>query len=396
MRMVDEQKLLDMIDDEKGVLRLVPTWVPRDFLSPGMRLRLDPRDIYALGASRGGIDERWLASVTKADNPGAPADEGMSYVLLGQEKFMLSKLLEVAGQRLVGKRHWDVLAKLFDNASMIPLHLHQTERHARAVGRVPKPEAYYFPPELNADEGSFPYTFFGLSPGTTKDDLKRCLAAWDKGDNGVLYLSQAYKLKPGTGWLVPAGLLHAPGTMVTYEVQKASDVSAMYQNMLQGRPISWDLLVKDVPAEHRRDLDYIVDMVDWETNVDPELRSHHFMSPLQRASEKDYSEFWVVYGTSEFSATRLTLKPASETVIRDSAAYGVLAIKGHGTLGGHPLETTESIRYGELTADEYFVAEGEARDGVLVKNESKTTELVLLKHFASGNPEAPPSLHSFD
>ena len=63
----------------KGIVRLAPCWVPRSFLMPGGRLKLDPRDLYALGAHRGGIDERWFASTTNADNgPGTPWDEGLS------------------------------------------------------------------------------------------------------------------------------------------------------------------------------------------------------------------------------------------------------------------------------------------------------------------------------
>ena len=51
-----------------GLLRLAPTWVPRSFCIPGRRIKLDPRDYYAFGANRGGIDERWLSATTKADN----------------------------------------------------------------------------------------------------------------------------------------------------------------------------------------------------------------------------------------------------------------------------------------------------------------------------------------
>ena len=64
-----------------GILRLAPTWVPRSFLMPGRRLKLHPDDLYALGAARGGIDERWFASTTPAANEGAPPDEGLSYVV---------------------------------------------------------------------------------------------------------------------------------------------------------------------------------------------------------------------------------------------------------------------------------------------------------------------------
>ena len=52
------------LDAGEGILRLAPTWVPRSFLMPGRRLKLAPQDLYALGAHRGGIDERWFASTT--------------------------------------------------------------------------------------------------------------------------------------------------------------------------------------------------------------------------------------------------------------------------------------------------------------------------------------------
>ena len=37
-----------------GVVRLMPTWVPRVFCVPGRRLRLHQQDLYAFGAHRGG------------------------------------------------------------------------------------------------------------------------------------------------------------------------------------------------------------------------------------------------------------------------------------------------------------------------------------------------------
>src|SRR5436305_14766238 len=65
----------------EGVVRLAPCWVPRSFLMPGGRLKLDPRDLYILGGHRGGIDERWFSSTTKAANgPLTAEDEGLSYI----------------------------------------------------------------------------------------------------------------------------------------------------------------------------------------------------------------------------------------------------------------------------------------------------------------------------
>src|SRR5687767_2162932 len=78
----------------EGVVRLAPCWVPRSFLMPGGRLKLDPRDLYALGAHRGGIDERWFSSTTNADNgPGTAPDEGLSYVDFNGKRILLKEAI---------------------------------------------------------------------------------------------------------------------------------------------------------------------------------------------------------------------------------------------------------------------------------------------------------------
>src|SRR5216110_1863680 len=64
-----------------GLLRLAPCWVPRSFLQPGKRLKLDPKDLYAFGLNRGGIDERWFGSTTPAANDNRTPDEGLSYIV---------------------------------------------------------------------------------------------------------------------------------------------------------------------------------------------------------------------------------------------------------------------------------------------------------------------------
>ena len=55
-----------------------------------------------------------------------------------------------------------------------------------------------------------------------------------QGDNGILDLSKAYRLKVGSGWLIDPCILHAPGSLCTYEPQWGSDVFGMYQNLRFG------------------------------------------------------------------------------------------------------------------------------------------------------------------
>jgi hypothetical protein len=384
-----------------GVVRLAPCWVPRAFLMPGGRLKLDPRDLYALGAHRGGIDERWFSSTTKAANgPLTADDEGLSYIEFNGEKALLKEAIETVGDQFLGPAvmqkygGWNLLCKFFDNLGPIPHHLHQNDEFAARVGQKGKPEAYYFPPQYNFKDNNFPYTFMGLNPGTTKEDIRRCLNKWNEGDNEILYLSRAYKLKPGTGWQIDAGILHAPGSLVTYEPQVNSDVFAMYQSLVEGRAVPWDLLVKDVPPEHHHDLDYLIEMMDWPANTDPEFAEHRLFHPkpvraIEEMEEAGHRENWVVYSTGNYSAKELTVLPGRSVAVADSAAYGLIVTQGYGTVGKHDVETPSLIRYGQMTQDELFVTAQAASNGVTVTNKSETETLVMLKHFGPGNPEAP-------
>ena len=191
-----------------GLLRLAPTWVPRAFLQPGKRLKLHPDDLYAYGLNRGGIDERWFASTTPAANEGRVPDEGLSYVVAGKQRFTLQQAVAECGATIIGSaiwkkyKKWPVYSKFFDNMGPIPHHMHQSQKQAALVGQEGKPESYYFPPQHNNVGNNFPYTFMGFEPGTTKAQVRKCLEDWNNGDNGILDLSKAYRLKVGSGWLI--------------------------------------------------------------------------------------------------------------------------------------------------------------------------------------------------
>jgi hypothetical protein len=392
--------LKQALDSGQGLVRLAPCWVPRSFLLPGGRLKLDPRDLYALGAHRGGIDERWFSSTTNAANgPGTPDDEGLSYIAIDGQRILLREAVETLGDEFLGagvmreRGGWNVLCKFFDNLGPIPHHMHQMEEHAKRVGRKGKPEAYYFPPQYNFKDNNFPYTFMGLEPGTTKDDVRQCLARWNEGDNGILYHSKAYRLQPGTGWQIDAGILHAPGSLVTYEPQVNSDVFGMFQSLVEGRAVPRELLVKDVPPEFHNDLDYLVSMLDWDANVDPEFAGHRLFhpKPVKATAEMTaagYSEQWVVYSTDFYSAKELTVSPGRSATIQDAAAYGLIVVQGWGAVGAMDVETPSLIRYSQMTKDELFVTAAAAQRGVVVTNRSDKENLVMLKHFGPGNPDA--------
>lgn len=386
----------------KGIFRLSPTWVSRSFCRPGKRIKLHPDDYYALGAERGGIDERWFASATWAENgPLTAEDEGLSYIVVnedGTEKVLLRDAVELLGAEIIGEDlwnkygRWPMFSKFFDNAGPLPHHIHHREEHAKRVDANGKPEMYFFPSQLNNHGGEFPFTFFGLNPETTKEEVVESLKNFSKGDNNILGLSRAYKLELDTGWDVPPGVLHAPGSLCTYEPQFASDVYAMYQSVLYGgHVVGEELLWKNCPEEEKGNYEYLLDVIDWDVNVDPEFHEKRYMAPkpvkdVAEMKSEGYMEEWICYKCPTVSAKRLTVLPGQTVTIKDNAAYGIICLQGRGKFGGWDLETPSLIRYGQLTHDEYFVTEKAAKEGVVIKNPSDCEEIVILKHFAE-NPD---------
>jgi hypothetical protein len=388
------RKVLDRgFDAGDGILRLAPNWVPRSFLHPGRRIRLHPDDYYAMGADRGGIDERWFASTTEAANENREATEGLSFCLFENQRFLLRDAVEELGAKLVGDaiwnryKRWPVYSKFFDNLGPIPHHMHQSHKDAALVGQEGKPESYYFPPQYNNCDNHFPYTFMGLEPGTTKDQVRKCLENWNQGENGILDLSKAYRLKRGTGWLIPPGVLHAPGSLCTYEPQWGSDVFGMFQNMVEGRFVPWSLLVKDMPSDKHHDLDFIIGQLDWEKNVDPNFKASNSIEPIVADSGPGWVDKWVVYGTIDgeklFSAKELTVQPGSKCQVHDPGASGWITVQGSGRIGKLELQTPVLIRYGQMTSDEVFISAVAAAEGYEVEN-TGSEPLVGIRYFGPG------------
>jgi len=389
-----------LFNEGEGILRLKPTWVPRSFCRPGKRIKLHPDDYYVLGLEKGGIDERWFSSTTWAENgPGTPEDEGLSYVVSkdGTEKMLLRDMVSELQGKLIGedlwnKYHkWPMFSKFFDNAGPLPHHIHHRDQHANRVGSAGKPEMYFFPSQVNNHGGEFPFTFFGLNPEAKKEEIKKCLENFTKGDNKLLNHSQAYKIELDTGWDVPPGVLHAPASLCTYEPQFASDVYAMYQSVLyNGQCVGEELLWKNTPKEELGNFDYLMDVIDWPANVDPDFKKHHFMRPIVIHKDEKYCEEWICYLCKLVCAKRLTINPGEKVVIKDNAAYGLIMLQGFGKMNNWEISTPSLIRYGELTNDEYFVSESAAKKGVVIENLSSSDPIVMLKHFAEN-----PDLESF-
>ena len=99
---------------------------------------------------------------------------------------------------------------------------------------------------------------------------------------------------------------------------------------------------------------------------------------------------WIYYRSDAYSAKKLTILPNVSVTIKDSAAYGMVMMQGHGTMGIWDIETPALIRFGQLTYDEFFVSEKAAGEGVRITNPSKSDPIIMLKHFGPKNSDLSP------
>jgi hypothetical protein len=168
----------------------------------------------------------------------------------------------------------------------------------------------------------------------------------------------------------------------------------MYQSLVNDQIVEESLLWKNMPPEKVGDFNYLLEVIDWEANVDRDFAAHRFMRPKSVKPEAEmnaqgYSEKWIIYKSRWISAKELTIFPKARITIKDAAAYGMIVLQGHGTMGGFEIESPALIRFGQLTNDEYFVSEQAAKEGVEFYNPSSRDPIVLLKHFAADNPDLP-------
>ena len=382
----------------EGVFRLFPAFVPRRFGKAGHRLKLHPDDYFAFGMARGSITERWFSSTIAAQNgPTAMADEGMSYVCVDyntDEKFSLreaEKLLkeELVGPELMEKYNgWPMYSKFFDNENPLFHHLHLTFADAARVGKLGKPENYYFPKQLNNYFGEANYTYFGFDPDIAPEEIMDRIRHFADDDTRITELSRAYRVELGTGWYTPAGVIHAPASVLTYEPQWNSDVNSVYENIVSGEVYPPEMLDEELP-EGMKDIEHVFKLMDWDKNVDPHYRKHYFRRPIVETQTEAYTQKWITYANPYIAAKELTINPGQSALIKDGAAYGCIFIQGHGKFGVFDAESPTLLHFGQQSSDEFFVSEKRATEGIVVTNTSKVEPLVLLKHFGPNCPGVP-------
>jgi hypothetical protein len=412
-RVGESRAVAEIVDREYertgGVFRLAPAWVGRpQIIVPGRRIKL--RDDYI--SQDVAVNERWLASVTFADNGVlnriCPPDHGLSYLVIGSNRVLLRDAIAVRGELLLGKgRTWDVLPKFFDNWHRIPHHMHPCQQHC-SPGLTGKPESYYFPEELNVDRNAFPSTPMGVDPSYTDRQVMSHLRHYFKGDNRLTDLANAINLVPGTGWFMPPCTLHAPGSLVTYELQVASDVTCIPESRVNDMVMPPDLLDRDIPVKvavegFENVCEYILSMIRCPNAGNGDnFRKEYFRPPVTVGKDGDVEQAYVICRTGRtstavnpdlYSAKKTRLTGGRSARLAERAAFGAIVLAGHGEVrvpGRTGLAVASASLYPDRDAmgsDEFFVAAGAAASLEMAAASEET--LSVYQHFASGsNPEA--------
>ncbi|MGU3646515.1 hypothetical protein ACLBXX_16255 [Microbacterium sp. C23T] len=374
------------VHDNDGVLPVRPTWIAHNFLEPGLRLGLAPED-YDQG-ERGLIMERWLCSETLAGDDAS--GEGLSELDIPGESITVADAIARHPVLIMGENYAAThdtlgrLVKIFDFGTRLFFHMHQRAEHLQSQGKVPKDEAYHF---LDAPMGDHPESFFGVQRflverGLHLDYFRDILNEWTAGEADVLKYSMGFVNVPGEGFLIDSGILHAPGTALTLEIQEPSDVGAIMQPVVQGHAIDKTMLFKDVEPDEvaARGVDAVLDQVDWDASSDPRFFEHRHLRPIpiECMLQGNTFEEWIYYGTTKFSGKRLRVDPGAEFLSVEEGVHSIFVWRGEGQIGRHRVVAGAPELH--RCEDELLVCHEAAVRGYSVKN-TGSVPLVVFKFF---------------
>jgi len=225
---------------------------------------------------------------------------------------------------------------------------------------------------------------------TDPEDVKDCIRNYDKFDTRITELSRAYRIKLGTGWYTPAGVIHAPGSVLTYEPQWNSDVNTIMENVTMDEVNGHNLLTDCCPEDKKDDVDYLFSQIDWEQSTEVHYKEKYFREPKEIPStQKGLVEKWVAYANEFVAAKEVVVAPGTKIILKDEACYCAVLTQGYGKLGEYDCEVAVMLRYDQASGDEFFVSEKAAKDGVVIENKSKYENLVILQNFANNNEAVP-------
>lgn len=296
--MISAQEIKDLISKNNGILMASSAKVFRQSYFGNNIIAPNSEPIPGKVDARGYLPvELWIMSTVEAENPIKVPGEGITNILLGDSRVPLTHIEEVAGDFVFGQysNKWP-LTKILDiggekvktsfgtqEVPPIPAHVHAGTISSGKVQRPGKHEAYFFPPlDVNPyHKEVMAKTRIGLKPETTKEEVKNKLKEFGQSDS-MFELLNEFEIEPMTGWSVPAGILHAPGPYLTFEIQLPQDDYNLASWRLGERlsePERQDRYQKFVLRGLKNEDEYIDLLLDWQATTHKDFKNKYFHKP---------------------------------------------------------------------------------------------------------------------
>jgi hypothetical protein len=209
--------------------------------------------------------------------------------------------------------------------------------------RFGKDEAYYF---LEAPKGPLAYTHVGLHEGVTEREL---IEAVTRGRDYALELSPVFYQQFETGFFVPAGIPHSPGTALTLEIQQPSDVYTLLETRAAGKEMSPQQIHPGFKS-----LDDAFQLIDLKLSKRVGRLEENRLAPQPVTSGRGGEIAWIfpVEKCRKFAGKRIRV--SSSLSYREDRPFTLLIWKGRGKISGR------AVRAG----DEFFITAEAATNGV--------------------------------
>jgi hypothetical protein len=376
------------IQDQHGVIFARPAIVHRNTYR-GRGIIADNSRFDTLAADERGFlpVEWWIMSLTEAGNSIPKAGEGITELALrverAERRIPLTDAVAAAGDLLFGgalagtsppfdpvAAKWPLI-KLLDiggesirptfsdepEVPPIPVHVHGG---TVVRGRVVKPgklEAYFFPP---TDVGPYRiglgdvWTRLGLRPGTTPRAFLKAVGEFGVSD-AMYDLLPRFPIRPYDGWIIPPGVVHAPGPWPTIEIQTPQDDFNLLAWQMgerletsRRRELFDALVLRGLPSE----ASLLAEIVDWELSTAPGFRER-FFRPAREIEAEDWGRRLRIF-FDRFDGEAIEIG-AGKTWKRDASAGATAAFlwSGEGVANGMKLSASRPDRRELLLAPGY-------------------------------------------
>ncbi|GLR06749.1 class I mannose-6-phosphate isomerase [Vibrio hyugaensis] len=243
--------------------------------------------------------EDWIASTTKAVNPGREhIEEGESVAILSDQCIQFSELIALDPEYFLGHEHVEkfginpmVLVKFLDSSIRLHFQAHPTREFSQQFlnSDSGKAEAYYI---LKVREDiNNPYIYLGFQHPPKKEEFKNIIINQD-----IATLKKCFEKVPveeGQCYFIPGGMPHAIGEgIMMIEIMEPSDWAVRFEFERGGYTL---------PEEARfmkRDLDFCLDVFDYSQQSIDDVVAKNKKTPIPIETYSDGSSKYMLIDAS--------------------------------------------------------------------------------------------------